>query len=360
MISAKVATHGSRASKQASSQFLKTFNGLHASGVGLRPTFVAVHHIHLTSAPQRQFSTSPKSSKIEEFFPQTETDKVRKTPHAWPHPIYSYDGMESVVVAHREAKTRSDKIALLAVRVLRWGLDCATGYKHDKAVALNEKDPEAAKKKYAMTEEKYMIRNVFLESVAGVPGMVAGMIRHLHSMRRMKRDNGWIESLLEESYNERMHLLTFLKMSEPGWFMRFMVLGAQGVWCNALFFAYLLSPRTVHRFVGYLEEEAVLTYTRQIKDLDAGRLPKWEKLQAPQIAIDYWHMPEGHRSMRDLLLYIRADESKHREVNHTLGNLDQVEDPNPYVSEYKDDTKPHPSKDLTFQRPTGWERSDII
>ena len=30
-------------------------------------------------------------------------------------------------------------------------------------------------------------------------------------------------------------------------------------------------------------------------------------------------MPEGKRTMRDLLLYIRADESKHREVNHTLG-----------------------------------------
>lgn len=43
---------------------------------------------------------------------------------------------------------------------------------------------------------------VFLESVAGVPGMVAGMLRHLHSMRRMRRDNGWIETLLEESYNE--------------------------------------------------------------------------------------------------------------------------------------------------------------
>ena len=76
-----------------------------------------------------------------------------------------------------------------------------------------------------------------------------------------------------------------------------------GVWCNALFFAYLISPRTVHRFVGYLEEEAVITYTRQIKDLDAGRLPKWEKMQAPEIAIDYWKMPEGHRTMRDLLLY---------------------------------------------------------
>jgi hypothetical protein len=32
----------------------------------------------------------------------------------------------------------------------------------------------------------------------------------------MSRDNGWIETLLEDAYNERMHLLTFLKMAEPG------------------------------------------------------------------------------------------------------------------------------------------------
>lgn len=45
-----------------------------------------------------------------------------------------------------------------------------------------------------------MIRNIFLESVAGVPGMVAGMMRHLRSMRLMKRDNGWMETLLEERF----------------------------------------------------------------------------------------------------------------------------------------------------------------
>lgn len=268
--------------------------------------------------------------------------------------------MNQVAIAHREAKTLSDKVALTAVKVLRWGLDVATGYKHERAIDLNTKNPVAARKKFAMTEEKYLIRNVFLESVAGVPGMVAGMLRHLHSMRRMKRDNGWIESLLEESYNERMHLLVFLKMQKPGRFMRLMVLGAQGIWCNALFIAYLLSPRTVHRFVGYLEEEAVITYTRQLKDLDAGNLPKWEKMQAPEIAVDYWKMPEGHRTMRDLLLYIRADESKHREVNHTFGNLDQKEDPNPYVSEYRDPEKPHPTKDLAHPKPTGWERHEVI
>ncbi|KAF2635814.1 alternative oxidase [Massarina eburnea CBS 473.64] len=332
------------APKRASAQLYRAIGGTHLAPL----------------SSLRQFSNARNTPTSKEFFLEKKTEKVRKTPAAWPHPVYSYEQMEGVVVAHREAETMSDKVAFQAVKVLRWGLDFATGYKHDKATALHATDPQAAKAKYGMTEEKYMIRNIFLESVAGVPGMVAGMLRHLHSMRRMKRDNGWIESLLEESYNERMHLLTFLNMSQPGWFMRFMVLGAQGVWCNALFFAYLISPRTCHRFVGYLEEEAVITYTRQIKDIDAGRLPKWEKLPAPSIAIDYWKMPEDRRTMRDLLLYIRADESKHREVNHTLGNLDQVEDPNPYVSDYKDHARPHPCKDLSFQKPTGWERSDII
>jgi hypothetical protein len=37
--------------------------------------------------------------------------------------------------------------------------------------------------------------------------MVAGMLRHLKSLRRMERDNGWINTLLQEAENERMHLV---------------------------------------------------------------------------------------------------------------------------------------------------------
>ena len=142
--------------------------------------------------------------------------------------------------------------------------------------------------------------------------------------------------------------------------MKFMILGAQGVWFNSLFVAYLISPRTVHRFVGYLDEEAVLTYTRAIADIDAGHLPKWKHLEAPDIAVRYWNMPEGKRTMKHLLLYIRADEAKHREVNHTLGNLEQSVDPNPFVSNYKDPLKPHPTKGIENIKPTGWEREEVI
>jgi hypothetical protein len=51
-----------------------------------------------------------------------------------------------------------------------------------------------------MTEAKWLTRFIFLETIAGVPGMMAGMIRHFHSLRRMKRDNGWIETMLEDAY----------------------------------------------------------------------------------------------------------------------------------------------------------------
>lgn len=233
------------------------------------------------------------------------------------------------------------------VKTARFWMDLVTGYRHDET------------KPYTMNERKWFVRFIFLETIAAVPGMTAGMLRHFRSLRRLKRDNGWIESMLEESYNERMHLLTFIKMAEPGWFMKFMIIAAQGVFANGFFLAYLMSPATCHRFVGYLEEEATKTYTLAISDLDKGRLPAWEDLRAPDMAISYWSMPEGHQTMRDLLLYIRADEAKHREVHHTLGNL-KSDDPNPFVSEYKDDSKPHPGKGNENLRSTGWERNEVI
>ena len=135
-----------------------------------------------------------------------------------------------------------------------------------------------------------------------------------------------IETLLEEAFNERMHLLTFLKLAQPGWFMKVIILGAQGVFFNGFFLAYLLSPRACHRFVGYLEEEAVHTYSHIIREIEDGHLKKWSDpdFPIPDIAVTYWNMPEGKRTMKDLMYYVRADEAKHREVNHTLGNLDQT------------------------------------
>lgn len=323
-------------------------------------------HQTFTHNNRRQFSTAKAlpfeffSSKRSEKQKDANSVVVHSEP-AWPHPVYTEKQMSDIKIAHRATKNWSDWVALSAVRVLRWTFDRATGYKHDKQVALGKGDAaNPAMQHFAMTPEKWLVRFIFLESIAGVPGMVGAMLRHLHSLRRLRRDNGWIETLLEEAYNERMHLLTFLKLRKPRWFMRAMILGAQGVFFNGFFLSYLISPRTCHRFVGYLEEEAVITYTRAIADIDSGKIPEWNELPAPEIAVQYWQMRQG-ATMRDLLNYVRADEAKHREVNHTLANLAQVGDPNPFLVKYEvPEVVEHPVKGLQYTKATGWEREEVL
>jgi hypothetical protein len=43
----------------------------------------------------------------------------------------------------------------------------------------------------------------------------------------MDRDHGWIHTLLEEAENERMHLLTFLKLRKPSLIFRLSVVATQ-------------------------------------------------------------------------------------------------------------------------------------
>jgi Alternative oxidase len=127
----------------------------------------------------------------------------------------------------------------------------------------------------------------------------------------MDRDYGWIHTLLEEAENERMHLLTFIKLKRPGILFRTAVLATQGIFMNAFFFAYIIHPRFCHRFVGYLEEEAVKTYTDIINAMDDGRLAEMKDKPAPEIARAYWRM-EDNATLRNLMMVVRADESNHR------------------------------------------------
>lgn len=160
--------------------------------------------------------------------------------------------------------------------------------------------------------KRYGHRAVVLETVAAVPGMVAGMLCHLRSLRRMEDDHGWVRTLLDEAENERMHLLTFVTIAKPNLLERLLVLLAQGVFFNAFFVLYLFFPRTAHRMVGYFEEEAVVSYTDYLAQIDAGHA---ENVPAPRIAIDYWNLPADAR-LRDVVLAVRQDEAGHRDVNH--------------------------------------------
>ncbi len=79
--------------------------------------------------------------------------------------------------------------------------------------------------------------------------------------------------------------------------------------------------------VGYLEEEAVHTYSVLIRQLDEGKLPKWENMRAPKIAINYYELDQ-QATIRDMFLSVRADESIHRDVNHRFSELPSYADYN--------------------------------
>jgi ubiquinol oxidase len=132
----------------------------------------------------------------------------------------------------------------------------------------------------------------------------------------MEGDRGRIHTLLDEAENERMHLMTFIHIARPTLLERVLVLIAQGVFFNAFFLLYLLSPKLAHRIVGYLEEEAIVSYTEYLAEIDRGR---HDNVPAPKIAIDYWSLAPDAR-LRDVVLVVRADEAKHRDVNHGLSD----------------------------------------
>ncbi|NBZ98903.1 MAG: oxidase [Betaproteobacteria bacterium] len=166
-------------------------------------------------------------------------------------------------------------------------------------------------------QKRYGHRAVVLETVAGVPGMVAGMWTHLTSLRKMQTGYGpKIRTLLSEAENERMHLMTFIEIAKPNAFERLLVLIAQAIFWNLFFVIYVFFPRTAHRIVGYFEEEAVYSYTEYLREIDTGKIPN---TPAPQIAIDYWKLSQD-ATLRDVVIAVREDEAKHRDVNHQFAD----------------------------------------
>ena len=165
--------------------------------------------------------------------------------------------------------------------------------------------------------KRYGHRAVVLETIAGVPGMVAGMWLHLKSLRKAKTGYGpTIRELLAEAENERMHLMCFIEIAKPNWFDRLLILLAEFIFWHFYFFMYLISPRTAHRMIAYFEEEAVRSYTEYMTLIQAGVIPN---VKAPQLAIDYYDMPQDAK-LWDMVYNVRNDELNHSKVNHRMAD----------------------------------------
>lgn len=160
--------------------------------------------------------------------------------------------------------------------------------------------------------KRYGHRAVVLETVAGVPGMVAGMWIHLTSLRQMKTGYGpMIRELLAEAENERMHLMFFIEITKPNVFERWLVLFAQAIFWIFYFILYVFFPKTAHRMIHYFEEEAVKSYTEYLKMVESGEV---ENIPAPQLAIEYYGMKKSAK-LSDLIKKVRADEQHHSDIN---------------------------------------------
>ena len=165
--------------------------------------------------------------------------------------------------------------------------------------------------------KRYGHRAVVLETIAGVPGMVAGMLIHLRSLRSMQTGYGeQIREMLAEAENERMHLMFFIEIAKPNYFERFIVLFAQVVFGLFYLFMYIFFTRTAHRMIGYFEDEAVKSYTEYLELVESGKV---ENIQAPKLAINYYKLGSDAK-LSDLIRCVRADEEHHSETNHNYAD----------------------------------------
>lgn len=161
-------------------------------------------------------------------------------------------------------------------------------------------------------KERYGHRVVVLETIAAIPGIVGGTFQHLKALRKIRDDAGWIKTLVDEAENERMHLMVFALIAKPTKLERFFIAVAQVIFYNSYFLMYLFSAYTAHRFVGYLEEEAVRSYTHYLEHIE--KHPE-ENIPAPEMAIAYWKLPADAK-LREVVLATREDEIRHRDINH--------------------------------------------
>ena len=194
---------------------------------------------------------------------------------------------------HKQPTDLGDKCALFFTMRLRWFAD-------------------------TFFAQRYGHRAVVLETIAGVPGMVAGMWNHLRSLRRMRPDDrGWIRQLLEEAENERMHLMIFIQIAKPNWFERWLIILAQALFWHFYLVLYIFFPKVAHRMVGYFEEQAVISYTDYLEQIDNG---KAENIPAPTIARNYYGL-SNKATLREVIVAVREDERGHAKVNHNMADI---------------------------------------
>ncbi|EJW05340.1 hypothetical protein EDEG_00610 [Edhazardia aedis USNM 41457] len=199
-------------------------------------------------------------------------------------------------------------------------IDYRKGY-HFKPITLTDKFAHSTVKflrSFAdfYFKKDYNKRAVALETVAAIPGMIGGLYRHLYSLRSLKDNGEKISKLLKEAENERQHLLAFLAIKKPSIIDKILIHAVQPLFFSFYFMLYGFMPKTAHRFVGYLEEEAIRSYDMYEEEILKGNI---KNVDISEGAKSYWKMPDNAKLL-DLVRAVRADEAAHRDANHEFAN----------------------------------------
>jgi len=219
---------------------------------------------------------------------------------------------------HEEPKNIMDSLTYGFLRVLYTSFNTITFF--------DKNDPTAS---------SLRTRIILLESIAGVPPFIMAGYRYFRSLRNCDYDGGRIYTHLEEAENERMHLITAMQIFGAGRALKAAVYVLQIVTTPVCWFFCLLNPRFLNRFVGYLEELACETYStvlEAVNDPTKKLYHEWHHLKAPPVAIEYWDLPEG-ATWPDTIRRIYADETVHRDVNHTFANI-AIDAANPLLEKH--------------------------
>ncbi|KAG6896454.1 hypothetical protein C0992_008177 [Termitomyces sp. T32_za158] len=172
------------------------------------------------------------------------------------------------------------------VKLARTLFDLVSRYKHVHIQPDEKMDVQQLRDRGLLLDDRaWLNRILFLESIAGVPGMVAATLRHLTSLRLMR------------PHRTVSHISPAQDVFK--------------IWKQDV----SLNGRIFFRYRGELTN---LRFTFRTNE------------PAPEIAIDYWRLPPDAKLL-DVLYAVRSDETTHRFVNHSLANLNPSTDVNPFA-----------------------------
>ena len=99
-----------------------------------------------------------------------------------------------------------------------------------------------------------------------------------------------------------MHLMTFMQIARPSTASGCSILLAQGVFYNAFFLLYLISPGQRIASWATSRRRRVYSYTEYLAGVDDGT---YANVPAPAIAIAYWKLAPG-ACLREVIVAVSA------------------------------------------------------